>query len=95
MNFDMYLENHVDCAKYLKSRSSDGEGDCVNHFCSIELAPSFNQRYRVNTYGLSIDSCDLPGSNCTISFQIEYDGIAWIAVGFSEDGEMTGSDAVM
>ena len=94
-SFNQYLESRDDCTKYLKLSSGDGEGDCINHFCTVELAPNFIQRYKVNTYGFSIESCDLAENNCTISFQIEYDGIAWIAVGFSEDGEMIGSDSVM
>ncbi len=31
----------------------------------------------------------------TISMEVVYDGEAWLGIGFSEDGKMIGSDAVM
>jgi hypothetical protein len=69
--------------------------ECINQFCSIELTEGLVQKYRVDVpLNSTLESCGIDG-NCTITIEVVLDGIGWIGVGFSNDGEMIGSDAVM
>lgn len=80
-------------AEYLVSAVYEGE--CVNNFCTIELAEDLVQKYRINVpENSTLESCSTYG-NCTITFEVVLDGEAWVGVGFSKNGEMIGSDAVM
>lgn len=70
--------------------------ECINQFCSIELNQDLVQKYRVDVpFNSTIESCIDGGSNCSITIEVVLDGVASVGVGFSNDGEMTGSDAVM
>ena len=66
--------------------------DCTAQFCNADLAAGLTMKYMVNVpQGTNKDAC----TGCTMSVEMYYDGDAWIALGFSTDGQMVGSDAVM
>ncbi len=66
--------------------------DCTVQFCENELTTGFLQRYRIKVPdGQNPDTCD----GCTIDMELIYDGEAWVSIGFSLNGRMIGSDAVM
>ena len=70
----------------------DGDVDCTVDFCETQLADNLLQRYKINVPdGADVDKCDM----CTISFEIIYDGEAWLGIAFSDDGKMIDSEAVM
>jgi len=67
--------------------------DCTLDYCENQVSSDYLLRYKVNVPdGMTLESCD---ETCTISFESIYDGEAWVSVGFSTDGRMIGSDAVM
>jgi hypothetical protein len=55
--------------------------DCTQEFCEFQLEPGYTLRYLLNE-----DS---------ITMEVIYDGEAWVAIAWSEDGQMIGSEAVM
>jgi hypothetical protein len=57
--------------------------DCTKHFCEETLSDDYLLRYRLNV------------EDATITMELVYDGEAWVAIAFSEDDKMAGSDAVM
>ena len=66
--------------------------DCSAQFCDEVLADGFTMKYKINVpQDTSKEVC----TGCTMSVEMYYDGDAWIALGFSTDGQMVGSDAVM
>ena len=68
------------------------EKDCSREFCENALSADFLQKYRINiAEGTTIDEC----VGCTVSMELIYEGEAWIGIGFSQDGMMIGSEAVM
>ena len=70
-----------------------GGEDCTVDFCENQVSSDYLLRYKVNVPdGMTLDTCN---EECTISFESIYDGEAWVSVGFSTDGIMVGSDAVM
>jgi hypothetical protein len=66
--------------------------DCSSDFCENQLADDFLLRYCINVPG-GIDPTTCEG--CTITMQTIYDGDAWVAIAFRNDGSMIGSEAVM
>lgn len=66
--------------------------DCAEDLCIVELSADLTMEYKVivpeNT---SVDQCD----GCALQVKMTYDGIAWLGLGFSDNGAMTGSEAVM
>ena len=66
--------------------------DCVAQFCDADLTDGYTMKYKINVpQDTSKEEC----VGCTMSVEMYYDGDAWIALGFSTDGRMVGSDAVM
>ena len=63
--------------------SVESPPDCTMQFCERTLSDDYLLRYRVNV------------EDASITMEAIYDGEAWIAVAFSEDDMMPGSDAVM
>lgn len=57
--------------------------DCDKEFCEKTLSDDYLLRYMLNV------------EDATISMEVIYDGEAWVAVAFSKDENMPGSDAVM
>jgi len=57
--------------------------DCNTQFCEKALSDDYLLRYMINA------------EDGTITMEVIYDGEAWVAVAFSEDEYMPGSDAVM
>jgi hypothetical protein len=57
--------------------------DCTKQFCERALSDDYLLRYILNV------------DDDTITMEAIYDGEAWVAVAFSEDESMPGSDAVM
>ena len=57
--------------------------DCTQNFCEKTLSNDYLLRYMLNV------------DDDTITMEVIYDDEAWVAVAFSEDGDMPGSDAVM
>lgn len=55
--------------------------DCAKTICSVELSDELLMEYQL-----------LDGA---IQVKMSYDGIAWLGFGFSKDGSMVGSEAVM
>ena len=55
--------------------------DCTKEFCEFQLEPGYTLRYLLNE-----DS---------ITMEVSYDGEAWVAIAWSENGKMIGSEAVM
>ena len=73
--------------------SESAANDCTQDFCESQVSPEFLLRYKVNVpEGMTLEGC---GSDCTISYEAIYDGEAWVSIGFSTDGKMIGSEAVM
>ena len=69
-----------------------GAKDCMSDFCENQLADNFLLRYRIN---VPADSDPETCEECTITMQTVHDGDAWVAIAFSNDGLMIGSEAVM
>ena len=66
--------------------------DCSSDFCENQLTEEYLLRYRINVPdGANPDTCE----GCSITMQTIYDGDAWVAIAFSNDGLMIGSEAVM
>lgn len=66
--------------------------DCSSQMCETELTSDYQLRYQINVpSGTTPQVCE----GCTISMELVYDGKAWVAVAFSENGRMIGSEAVM
>jgi len=69
-----------------------GGQDCTVNFCDNELTTGFLQKYRINVPdGQAPETCD----GCTIDMELIYDGEAWVSIGFSLNGRMIGSEAVI
>lgn len=67
--------------------------DCTQDFCENQVSSDYLLRYKINVpEGMTLDTCD---DGCSISFETIYEGEVWVSVGFSYDGRMIGSDAVM
>jgi len=61
-------------------------------FYENQLSSDLLLRYKVNVPpSTTMDVCD----GCTVSIEVIYDGEAWLGIGFSTDGKMVGSEAVM
>ena len=66
--------------------------DCSQEMCESQLDDNYLLLYQINVPdGTTVDVCD----GCTISMELIYDGDAWVGIGFSKDGQMVGSEAVM
>lgn len=66
--------------------------DCTVEFCENELTSGYLQRYKVNVpEGQDPENCE----GCSISMELIYEGEAWLAIAFTENARMTGSEAVM
>lgn len=57
--------------------------DCTTQFCEKSLSDEYFLRYMVNV------------EEDTITMEAIYEGVAWVAIAFSEDEKMPSSDAVM
>ena len=69
-----------------------GAKDCTKEMCESQLADNFLLKYQVNVPSdTTLVTCD----ECTISCEAIYDGEAWVAIAFSTDGSMIGSESVM
>jgi len=62
---------------------SSSTPDCNTQFCEKALSDDYLLRYMLNV------------EDGTITMEVIYDGEAWVAVAFSEDENMPGSDAVI
>ena len=62
---------------------SAASSDCTTQFCEKKLSDEYLLRYMINV------------EDATITMEAIYDGEAWVAIAFSEDENMPGSDAVM
>mmetsp|Transcript_644 Transcript_644/g.1162 ORF Transcript_644/g.1162 Transcript_644/m.1162 type:complete len:421 (-) Transcript_644:95-1357(-) len=60
-----------------------GNEDCTQQMCSVELTPGYMLQYQVNE------------AEGTVTMEATFDGEAFVAVGFSTNGEMIGSEAVI
>ena len=59
---------------------------------SIQLSDDLLLNYQINVPSdTTYEICDM----CTISIEAIYDGEAWVGIGFSTDGVMVGSEAVV
>ncbi len=67
----------------VSAQSGTSSPDCTIQFCEKTLSDEYVLRYMVNV------------EDNTITMEATYDGVAWVAVAFSEDENMPGSDAVM
>jgi hypothetical protein len=86
-------EEAQDAAEEAAATASITVEDCTQDFCENQVSSDYLLRYKVNLpEGITLDNCE---EACTISFESIYEGEAWISVGFSNDGRMVGSDAVM
>lgn len=66
--------------------------DCTENVCAVELSPELLMEYQVIVPETSSGTeCD----GCALQVKMTYDGIGWIGLGFSNDGGMIGSEAVM
>ncbi|KAL7534607.1 hypothetical protein ACHAWF_004885 [Thalassiosira exigua] len=67
--------------------------NCFEEYCDYALeAENYKLRYMINVPADTTESvCD----GCTISMEVTYDGEAWVGIGFSRDGKMVGSEAVL
>jgi len=71
---------------------SDPNKDCTKEMCENRLSPDLLLKYQVNVPAdTTLEVCD----GCTVSMELIYDGEAWLGIGFSEDGQMIGSEAVI
>ncbi|KAK1733970.1 hypothetical protein QTG54_015228 [Skeletonema marinoi] len=66
----------------------DEEEDCITDVCNVELSHTCLLNYKVNTPTTATDVN-------TITFELVCEGEAWIGIGFSNDGQMVGSEAVL
>ncbi|KAL3779619.1 hypothetical protein HJC23_007697 [Cyclotella cryptica] len=68
--------------------------DCVETMCAIELSPELLMEYQLEMpTDMAIDESGCQG--CAVTIHLTYDGIAWIGFGFSTNGAMVGSEAVI
>ena len=66
--------------------------DCSQDFCEEQLDADYLLRYKINVPSdTTADVCD----GCTISMECIYSGEAWVSIGWSLNGAMVGSEAVM
>ena len=66
--------------------------DCSVEICTEQLSDDLLLEYFIQVpEGTDPEVCD----DCSISMVLKYEGEAWVAIGFSEDGQMIGSEAVM
>ncbi len=71
---------------------TEGAKDCTKEMCEYQLADNFLLKYQVNVPSdTTLEVCE----KCTISMEAIYDGEAWVAIAFSTDGSMIGSESVM
>ena len=56
---------------------------CSQEFCEHTLSEDYLLKYKVNT------------PEKTVSMELIYDGIAWLGLALSADGQMVGSEAIM
>ena len=83
----------------IQSRFTEPSTQCVNvigsdddNWCREVYSDEYTMHYKINVpNGVNVDTCE----GCTMSFWIEYEGEGWVSVGFSTNGEMIGSEAVM
>ena len=84
----------------IQSRFTEPSTQCVNvigsdddDWCREVYSDEYTLWYKINlpNGGVNVDTC----VGCTMSFEVEYDGEGWVSVGFSTNGEMVGSEAVM
>lgn len=84
----------------IQSRFTEPSTQCVNvigsdddDWCREVYSDEYTLWYKINlpNGGVNVDTC----VGCTMSFEVEYDGEGWVSVGFSTNGEMIGSEAVM
>eukprot|EP00984_Skeletonema_dohrnii_P034226 scaffold33508_cov96-Skeletonema_dohrnii-CCMP3373.AAC.2 len=64
------------------------EKDCTIDVCNLKLSHTCLLNYKVNTPTTATDVN-------TITFELVCEGEAWIGIGFSNDGQMIGSEAVL
>ncbi|KAL7465683.1 hypothetical protein ACHAXS_006005 [Conticribra weissflogii] len=60
-----------------------GNEDCTQQMCSVELTSGYMLQYQVNE------------AEGTVSIEATFDGEAYVAIGFSTNGDMIGSEAVI
>lgn len=66
--------------------------DCIQSKCSVELSDMLTMDYQVIVpEATTVEECD----GCALQVKMTFDGIAWLGLGFSNDGGMIGSDAIM
>ncbi|KAL7541591.1 hypothetical protein ACHAWF_006979 [Thalassiosira exigua] len=75
------------------SPATDSSKNCFEEFCDYALeAEKYNLRYMIN---VPADTTESECEGCTITMEVTYDGEAWVGIGFSRDGQMVGSEAVL
>ena len=68
--------------------------DCTQDFCEQQVSAEYLLRYKINVpEGTTEAECE--SSGCTISMEAHYSGEGWVAIGFSTNGAMVGSEAVI
>jgi hypothetical protein len=66
--------------------------DCTKELCQYQLSDDLSLQYQVFVpESTTVDECD----GCSVRMIMTYEGIAWLGLGFSNDGSMIGSEAVM
>ena len=66
--------------------------NCIQSKCSVELSDMLTMDYQVIIpEATTVEECD----GCTMQVKMTFDGIAWLGFGFSNDGGMIGSEAIM
>lgn len=67
-------------------------GDCTKEMCEHQLSDDYLLMYQLNVpEDTTLDVCE----GCSISMELIYDGEGWVGIGFSTNGGMIGSEAVL
>jgi len=68
---------------------------CVSHYCKVQLSPDLTMRYKISLPDNYDHNSNGECNECKINVQMLYDGLAWLGVGVSSDGNMVVSHAIM
>ena len=63
---------------------------CVSHHCEVQLSPDLTMRYKISLPDNYDHNSNGECNECKINVQMLYDGLAWLGVGVSSDGNMVG-----
>ena len=66
--------------------------NCIQSKCSVELSDMLALDYQVIVpEATTVEECD----ECALQVKMTFDGIAWLGFGFSNNGGMIGSEAIV